>query len=193
MDWAAFWGALVGVILAFVALVGGFLILDEITRRKSPKKENAQPTKPEPLSEKQLETLIKEHFNELFPGWSLYATNLEADDSINPLGIRFRTRLAGEIDFLCNNEEGEFVVIELKKDKAPDKVKAQIERYINWVEQNKAQPGQKVHGIIIAKSFDTRLAYALLNQDRIQLWTYRLNIEFNQKSVTDILEANKTN
>lgn len=193
MDWAAFWGALAGVILGILGLAGGLLIWDEVTRRKSPKSKNIQPANQKNISEKELELLIAERFHDLFPGWSIYATNLAADDSIKPLGIRFRAGVAGEIDFLCINEEGDFVVVELKKDKAPDKVKAQIDRYINWVERNLAQPEQKVQGIIIAKSFDKRLAYTLLNQSRIQLWTYRLNIEFNKKQVADILETSRTN
>ncbi|MBE7550976.1 MAG: DUF1016 family protein [Anaerolineales bacterium] len=99
-----------------------------------------------------------------------------------PVGIRYRTE-AGEVDILCLDTRNNFVVIELKRNKAPDRVVAQVDRYIAWVEKNLAQPGQRVRGLIIAKSFDKRLKFTLIQRRNIDFWIYDYQLRFDKKAI----------
>ena len=64
--------------------------------------------------------------------WSFFFGALVGTSNSNPnhkrTGIRYRTD-AGEIDILCLDVKNNFVVIELKRNKAPDRVVAQVDRY----------------------------------------------------------------
>jgi RecB family endonuclease NucS len=90
-------------------------------------------------------------------------------------GIRYRTS-AGEIDLLCTDEDNDLVIIELKRNRAPDKVVSQLDRYIAWVVQNIAKPGQNVRGIIIARKHSEHVVYSASRHADIELWTYDLKL-----------------
>jgi hypothetical protein len=95
---------------------------------------------------------------------------IEIEDSIinNPEIIetglklieRQKTTDAGIIDILCLDKNDNYVVIELKKDKASDKVVGQIQRYMAWVEEGLADR-ERVRGIIVAQDYDMKLEYAI--------------------------------
>jgi len=56
------------------------------------------------------------------------------------------------IDYLCTDEtSGDFVVVELKRGKSSDSTVGQVLRYIGWINENLANPGQKTRGIIVAQ------------------------------------------
>ncbi len=79
------------------------------------------------------------------------------------------------IDFLCLDENGDFAVIELKRGKTSDAVVGQVMRYIGWVEENLASPGQKVRGIIVAHEIDDALRYATVSLPEVRVMTYRVD------------------
>jgi restriction system protein len=88
------------------------------------------------------------------------------------------------IDFLCTDEmSGHLVVVELKKGQTSDATVGQILRYIAWVEENIADEGQKVDGIIVARDIDEALRYAVKNQHHIHVLTYRVDFTL-QKATT---------
>lgn len=62
----------------------------------------------------------------LFPAWVIYTTESSGVDDSKPSGIRYRTP-AGEIDLRCTDEEDDLIVIELKRNRAPDKVVSQLD------------------------------------------------------------------
>lgn len=79
------------------------------------------------------------------------------------------------IDFLCVDEQTRsLVVVELKRGQTSDATVGQVLRYISWVEENVAEKGQKVEGIIIAREIDDALRYAVKNQ-RIDVLVYKVN------------------
>lgn len=91
---------------------------------------------------------------------------------------------AGEwsIDFLCvDKANGDFVVIELKRGKSSDAVIGQTLRYMTWVRENLAKPGQTTHGIIIAGEADETMQYAARSAQNISLLEYR--VDFKLRSV----------
>lgn len=66
----------------------------------------------------------------------------------------------GIIDLLAVDENGDFVVIEIKR-QATDKTIGQILRYMGWTEEELCKDGQRVRGLIVAERKDTQLEFAL--------------------------------
>jgi hypothetical protein len=186
MDWSSFIGAVVGGILGAALLIGGLILWDEFQRRRDAKAKSVKPSSLDDILESQLEEYIIDHFDELFPGWRIYD---EASTSIKlpkpekrSTGMQYKTD-AGNIDILCLDPDENFVVIELKRSKAPDRVVAQLDRYMEWVERHLIQQDQAVRGLIIAKSLDKRLAYTLKRRQDIDLWAYNLQLQFDKNVV----------
>ena len=62
------------------------------------------------------------------------------------------------IDFLAVDEDADaLVVIELKRGQTSDATVGQVLRYVQWVRENMATPGQKVEGLIICREVDEAL------------------------------------
>ena len=186
MDWSAFLGAIVGSIIGILGLLGSFLIWDHFDRRKTASQSKVSKSVLDDLLESHLEEFIVKKFDVLFPGWTIYdltaPNNGNKSDKSKPKGVRYRTD-AGEIDILCTDEDSNFVVIELKRNKAPDKVVSQVDRYIAWVEQNLAESSQSVRGVVIAKSFNNHLHYSLSRRDEIELWVYDWQLAFDRSAM----------
>lgn len=193
MDWVSFIGALIGSVVGVCLLVIVFLVWDKFDRRNQVKVEQPRPPTLDSILESHLEQYIVRNFDTFFPGWSIYAPNLDAktsDITSKSVGVRYRTT-AGEIDILCVDSEDNFLVIELKRNKAPDKVVAQTDRYMAWVQENLAQTNQRVRGLIIAKSLDKHLAYILSQRQNIDFWAYSWHLQLDTNAVQK--ELVKTN
>jgi len=82
------------------------------------------------------------------------------------------------VDFLCTDKTtGDFVVIELKRGKSSDSTIGQVLRYMGWVEENLAKPGQATRGIIIAQEVDDALRYAVRSLKNVSVLTYRVDFK----------------
>ncbi len=68
-------------------------------------------------------------------------------------------------------------MVELKKGRASDAVVGQVLRYLGFVMQDLAEPGQSVRGIIFALEDDKRIRRALAATPTIDF--YRYQISFN--------------
>ena len=79
-------------------------------------------------------------------------------NSLKIVGNQFPTDV-GFIDILCEDGDGNYVVVELKKGVASFEVVGQIQKYMSWVHENLAGTKQ-VRGIIVAKENDKQLEYA---------------------------------
>ena len=84
------------------------------------------------------------------------------------------------IDILAVENENDFVVIELKVSKGYDRAVGQLLRYMGWIEQNLAEPGQKVKGMIIARSISEDLRLATSRISDVELYEYELSISLNK-------------
>ena len=176
---SAFFGSLAGGFIAvFVLLVGG-LVWDYFERRK----QNTTVVSPklpyfDNIPERELERYIVQNFSSIFPDLSIYNGDSETDSLT---GIQLNTKKAGIIDILALDSENNFVILELKKAKAPDRVVAQVDRYIEWVERHLAQPAQDIRAIVIAQTFDSRLLYTLARRERISAVSFAWEIDLSLK------------
>ena len=73
-------------------------------------------------------------------------------------------------------------MIELKKGRSGDQVVGQIQRYMGWVLHNRVKQGdgESVRGLIILKSTDRKIEYALEVTQGIELMTYTVNFSLNK-------------
>jgi predicted RNA-binding protein len=120
--------------------------------------------------ETHLEEFMDKNWNQIDFGRSLQRFVTEEEN-----GRQFP---AGQwsIDFLCKDTtNGHLVVIELKKGQTSDATVGQILRYMAWVDENMAESGQEVEGIIIAQDVDDALRYALKKVPSISVRTYRVD------------------
>ena len=91
------------------------------------------------------------------------------------VGQQFRTN-TGPIDILGQRKDkSDFLVVELKRDRASDVVVGQTLRYMGWVKEHLCEPDQNVTGCIIAQRKDEKLDYALKQVNTIQFMRYEVD------------------
>ena len=97
-------------------------------------------------------------------------------------GRQYQTN-TGPLDILAQSKDKkEYLVLELKRDMASDKVIGQTLNYMGYVEKNIATKNENVRGGIIATHADQRLKNALSAADNIDFYEYKINFEMNQIS-----------
>ena len=109
------------------------------------------------MFEKHLEDFLLTNWDQTHLGdnYSIYEENGVL------VGRQYRTE-TGPLDILALSKDGkEFLVVELKRDRASDEVVGQTLRYMGWVKKNLCSNGQVVKGCIIALSGDVKLENAL--------------------------------
>jgi RecB family endonuclease NucS len=103
------------------------------------------------ISEKKLEDILELDLSQIEPHSGLKLID----------GGRQYSTLIGKIDLLAIDQNGDYVVIELKKGRTSDHVIGQICRYIGWIKKKVASSKQKVRGIIVTREVDSKLDYAV--------------------------------
>ena len=102
-------------------------------------------------------------------------------DQIEPglklVGRQVDTREVGRLDLLCEDKNGDLVVVELKRGVAGASIIDQTQRYMGWAKHNKAKPGQGVRGIIVVGAKDTALSYAVDANPLVQIKEFTLSIQ----------------
>ncbi len=84
----------------------------------------------------------------------------------------------GFIDILSRNRNtGDFVVIELKRDRSDDEVVGQLSRYMGWIKKHRAEPIEvAVCGIIVVHETTPRLRSTVIVHHNVGLYIYSLAI-----------------
>lgn len=100
--------------------------------------------------EKGLEEAIKPSLSQL--GLALAHPDIQQQLSMGP-GV-------GRSDLICRDRDGNLVVVELKRGMTSDETVGQTLAYVGWLRENVAEPGQEVHGWIVAGDYDERLRLA---------------------------------
>ena len=86
------------------------------------------------------------------------------------------------IDILAiSKDKKEILVIELKKWRVSDVVVWQIQRYMWYVQEELAEPGQKVMGIIIWLDDDIRIRRALKVTNNIEFYRYQISFKLTKE------------
>ena len=124
--------------------------------------------------ESHLRDYLKSNLHQIEPGLRLYTD--EEDESIT--GVEFDAG-GRRIDILAIDNDGHFVVIELKVSRGYDRSVGQLLRYRAWVRQNLAD-GEKVRGIVIAKNITEDLKLAASEASDIELFEYDLKIDLRR-------------
>jgi len=81
----------------------------------------------------------------------------------------------GPMDVLAiKKDKSELLVVELKRGRASDVVVGQVLRYMGFVKEELAEPGQSVRGVIIALEDDIRIRRALAVTPTIEFYRYQM-------------------
>ncbi|MBE9603129.1 endonuclease NucS domain-containing protein [Pedobacter sp. MC2016-24] len=84
----------------------------------------------------------------------------------------------GPIDILAvSKDKKELLIVELKRGRASDQVVGQIQRYMGYVLQELAEPGQTVKGVIIALDDDLKIRRALSVTNNISFYRYKVSFK----------------
>ncbi len=84
----------------------------------------------------------------------------------------------GPMDVLAiKKDKSELLVVELKRGRASDVVVGQVLRYMGFVLQELAEPGQAVRGVIIALEDDIRIRRALVMTPTIDFFRYQMTFK----------------
>lgn len=121
--------------------------------------------------EKHLEAFLVANWaqTELAKDFAIYEEDGE------PVGQQYATD-AGPIDILAvSHDRKRLLVVELKRGRASDVVVGQILRYMGYIKEQVAEPGQTVEGVIIALENDQKLRWALSAVPNIRFYRYQVS------------------
>jgi len=96
----------------------------------------------------------------------------------------------GPIDILAQDDSGDFVVFELKLERGPDRALGQLARYMGWVKLHLAGESS-VRGVVVARSIDDRLRYAVCVIPNVSLLEYI--VEFRLHDVGQMTTTTQPN
>ena len=89
-----------------------------------------------------------------------------------------RSTPIGRIDLLARHkQEARWLVIELKRGRTSDKALGQVQRYMGWVKEELAAPGDQIDGLIIGHEDDTQLRYALKVATNVAFRQYKVDFQ----------------
>ena len=131
--------------------------------------------------ERHLQDFLFDNWDNLEIGrdWAIYT--LPEDDEA---GYEFATSV-GRIDILAKHRaHKKWLVVELKRNETSDSVVGQVLRYMGWIKQHLAEPGDDVHGLIVGHEGDDGLRYAVLTVPNLTFQVYE--VEFRLKALPPI-------
>ena len=123
--------------------------------------------------EKHLEDFLVQNWaqTELGQDYDIYKEDGE------PFGKQYPTD-TGPLDILAvSKDKKRLLVVELKKGRASDAVVGQTLRYMGFVQDELAEDGQSVHGVIIAHEDDQRIRRALSMTPNIVFYRYQVSFK----------------
>lgn len=135
------------------------------------RKASALITKQQFSSEKILEDELT---NRIESGISVFGKKLKVYKRKGEYGRQYVIPI-GRLDLLCEDEEGNLYVIELKKDSGYDDAYIQLSNYLDWFEHSKKFKGNKVSGIICLNNPTEQLIEKVHKDSRMKLYEYQIS------------------
>lgn len=136
---------------------------------------------PDPMFEDPVNFALERHLEDfLCENWAqteLGRTHdiLEVDGEL--VGRQFQSD-TGPMDILAiSKDRRELLVVELKKGRASDGVVGQVLRYMGYVQEELAEAGQSVAGVIIALEDDQKIRRALAMVPSIKFYRYEIRFK----------------
>lgn len=84
----------------------------------------------------------------------------------------------GRIDILAKHRtEPRWLVVELKRGQSGDDTVGQVLRYMGWIQNELAEGGERVEGLVIAQDVDDKLRYALQMMPSVGLKLYKVDFQ----------------
>lgn len=123
--------------------------------------------------EKHLEDFLVQNWaqTDLGKDYDIYSEDGE------PVGQQYPTD-TGPLDILAiKKDKTELLVVELKKGRASDVVVGQVLRYMGFVQEELAETGQQVRGVIIALEDDLRMRRALAVVPGVRFFRYQISFK----------------
>ncbi len=123
--------------------------------------------------EKHLEDFLVENWSQTELGRDFEIYNEDGE----PFGKQYPTD-TGPLDILAiSKDKKRLLVVELKKGRASDAVVGQTLRYMGFVQDELAEEGQTVQGVIIAHEDDQRIRRALSMTQGITFYLYQVSFK----------------
>lgn len=111
--------------------------------------------------------------------WALYSPDGDAETA-----VEFPTDI-GRIDLLAKHRtKPKWLVVELKRNQTSDDTVGQVLRYMGWVQEKLAAPGERVEGLIVARATDQKLKYALSRVSDVSMQVYRIDFSLHDVDAT---------
>jgi len=133
--------------------------------------------------ERQLHEFMTDNWEKISLGqeWIIYS-----DESGDDVGVEYPCGRIGSIDILARHKNGkDWLVVELKRNQTNDDTVGQVLRYMGWVKAKKAEPDEKVKGLIIAREANQKLLYALNATKDVDLQLYEVEFRLHQAPILE--------
>lgn len=137
-----------------------------------PKSLADEPSAPRFGLERHLHEFLRDNWHSISLGrdWDLYQ-----EDGDPEAGYEYPCRV-GRIDLLARHKtESRWLVVELKRRQTSDQTLGQLLRYMGWVKEHLAEPGETVQGLVIAHEADEPIRYALAAVPNVELQLYEVD------------------
>jgi hypothetical protein len=128
--------------------------------------------------EQHLQDFLVENWEhtELGKDWDLLVEGGETVGSQYPAGN------VGRIDLLAKHKrEPRYLVVELKREQSTDQTLGQLLRYMGWAKKHLVKNGERVEGLIIARTDDERIRYALECVADVELLQYEVDFHLRRR------------
>jgi hypothetical protein len=127
--------------------------------------------------ERQLKEFMADNWEKmpLSQEWVIYSEPGDED-----AGVEYPCDV-GSIDILAKHKNRKsWLVIELKRNQTNDDTVGQVLRYMGWIKAEKAEPGENVQGLIIAREANQKLMYALNAIKDVDLQLYEVEFRLRK-------------
>ena len=125
------------------------------------------------LLEIHLQDYLFRNWQTVFPELQLHGGEAGREFRTTDLGV-------GILDFLCTDRDGNFVVIETKRDLADRQAVGQILGYMGWVQERLCPQGQSVRGLLISGTASDSLRMAVAAVPNLDLRTYEITFDLRE-------------